>query len=130
MLVMFIASAWWVFLWRMDNGRLQGVVDWGVFVVRENSGRPTVWGVRWNDDVRLFPRYWRWGFDWSRSLGLIHVQVPLWAPFLLAATPAFFLWRGDVRTARRRRAGRCLSCGYDRRGLAPDAKCPECGAVP
>ncbi|HYE61600.1 MAG TPA: hypothetical protein VD997_06365 [Phycisphaerales bacterium] len=22
----------------------------------------------------------------------------------------------------------CLKCGYDRRGLASDAKCPECGA--
>jgi hypothetical protein len=27
-------------------------------------------------------------------------------------------------------AGACLRCGYDRRGLAPDAKCPECGARP
>ena len=31
----------------------------------------------------------------------------------------------------RRRAigpGQCEACGYDRRGLAPDALCPECGA--
>jgi rubrerythrin len=24
----------------------------------------------------------------------------------------------------------CPRCGYDRRGLAADAKCPECGMVP
>jgi predicted Zn-ribbon and HTH transcriptional regulator len=24
----------------------------------------------------------------------------------------------------------CTKCGYDRRSLAADAKCPECGAVP
>jgi hypothetical protein len=30
--------------------------------------------------------------------------------------------------SRHRRAGRCPSCGYDRRGIPPDAPCPECGA--
>ncbi len=29
----------------------------------------------------------------------------------------------------RRRSGRCINCGYDRRGLALDAPCPECGSV-
>lgn len=29
----------------------------------------------------------------------------------------------------RRASGRCPSCGYDRRGLAADAACPECGRV-
>jgi hypothetical protein len=33
-----------------------------------------------------------------------------------------------VREQRRRRAGLCASCGYDRRDLAGDAPCPECGA--
>ena len=28
----------------------------------------------------------------------------------------------------RRRRGRCPACNYDRRGLGPDAPCPECGA--
>ena len=31
---------------------------------------------------------------------------------------------------RRTRRGLCLSCGYDRRGIATDAACPECGTVP
>jgi hypothetical protein len=31
---------------------------------------------------------------------------------------------------RRRRLGLCTSCGYDRRGLAADVKCPECGTAP
>ncbi len=31
---------------------------------------------------------------------------------------------------RRQHAGLCGRCRYDRRGLAPDATCPECGAPP
>jgi hypothetical protein len=33
-----------------------------------------------------------------------------------------------VRRYRRAWTGRCVRCGYDRSGLAADAKCPECGA--
>jgi hypothetical protein len=35
---------------------------------------------------------------------------------------------GVIRRERRRRRGACLACGYDRRGIAAGAVCPECGA--
>lgn len=34
---------------------------------------------------------------------------------------------GVVRRWRRRRRGRCVACGYDRRGIGVEAVCPECG---
>jgi len=41
----------------------------------------------------------------------------------------FVLWRGAkaIRSALRRRLGRCGSCGYSRTGLPSSGVCPECG---
>ena len=52
--------------------------------------------------------------------------LPLWVPFLLTAAPAALFWRLDRRLVR----GACEHCGYDRRGLATDTVCPECGKGP
>jgi hypothetical protein len=62
--------------------------------------------------------------------GTVDVRVPAWILLVLTATPAVVLWWPQVRAVRRRLAGRCPKCGYDRRGIAADAKCPECGTVP
>jgi hypothetical protein len=43
---------------------------------------------------------------------------------LLLFTPGLLL---KLRQRARKTAGRCGFCGYDRRGLAPQCQCPECG---
>jgi hypothetical protein len=53
--------------------------------------------------------------------------VVLLYPVLLTALPAALLWYADCR---RSKPGACGRCGYDRAGLAADAKCPECGTAP
>jgi hypothetical protein len=58
------------------------------------------------------------------------VSIPLWMPAALSLLLA--VWGGTLakRLQRRRELGLCIACGYDRRGLAADATCPECGTVP
>jgi hypothetical protein len=75
---------------------------------------------------------WRWWFE-SRSANTLGVKywlviVPLWPAFLITAAGAAGLWRLD-RWAAAANKGRCPSCGYDLRGLASGAACPECGAA-
>jgi hypothetical protein len=61
---------------------------------------------------------------------------PLWPGFvvntLLAAAAGWLVLTalGSARWHWRRRRGHCAYCGYSRRGLAPNAVCPECGTNP
>lgn len=75
---------------------------------------------------------WFWGFECyetpaARGPGTILV-IPLWLPLVLAGGASVLLWR-EERARRRVAATACASCGYDRRGLATGAPCPECGSV-
>ncbi len=63
--------------------------------------------------------------DTRRGRNLV---VPLWALLVPTATVTLLAWRRDSMLRRRRRAGACLKCGYDRNGLAENTVCPECGA--
>ncbi|MGE3109561.1 MAG: hypothetical protein AB7G11_11215 [Phycisphaerales bacterium] len=57
------------------------------------------------------------------------VSIPLWLVAVVVAIPAGVSSLAALRAARRRRRGRCIRCGYDRRGLIDQAPCPECGAA-
>lgn len=64
--------------------------------------------------AEIVEAHWGWLLAFAAGLGV----VPGWRT------------RVFLRLERRRRRGQCLSCGYSRVGLAPDAPCPECGATP
>ena len=65
----------------------------------------------------------------KNALGTL-VIVPIWIAAIPIAAASFAMWRMDIRRSRRIRSGLCLRCAYDRRGLAIDAACPECGSKP
>ena len=81
--------------------------------------------------------YWCWGLavgDWRAGVlcslnNWSHCSygISLLYPVILTSIPAALLWYADRR---RFGPGSCMKCGYDRRGLAADAKCPECGKIP
>ena len=69
----------------------------------------------------------------GRSTGIPF--MPVWPGFLVNAmvhSPIIFglhqAWRWWVRHYRRSN-GLCTGCGYERKGLAEAAACPECGAA-
>jgi hypothetical protein len=61
-----------------------------------------------------------------------HYSVPAWFPLGLSALASlllFFPARRAWPTTARRRAGLCLTCGYDLRAHQPGDKCPECATI-
>jgi hypothetical protein len=54
------------------------------------------------------------------------VVLPLWPAAFGSSFLAGLLW---WRRWRFRQPWQCRGCGYDRRGLGPEAPCPECGAL-
>lgn len=60
---------------------------------------------------------------WSRQSP--ELSIPTWWPAVALLGCGGVFWRLD----RRRAAYQCHKCGYDRRGLADEAICPECGAA-
>jgi hypothetical protein len=123
-------------LW-VAGGRLEFWVIW----LAEPNAADSRWCIE-----RKPAKEWRWGMEedmrfigWAGGVLLRHADTPtvsfqrcgttLLYPFLLTSVPAAILW---YRARRRFGPGRCVSCGYDRRGLVggADAKCPECGTPP
>jgi hypothetical protein len=86
--------------------------------------------IDWRTATHTPPTSWRTTTYTPATSREFNVVIPTWAPALLLLALAAAAWRGPLRRRSRRRAGRCVQCSYDRRGL-PDpasAPCPECGA--
>jgi hypothetical protein len=64
-----------------------------------------------------------------RSYPAWRVFVPLWLPLGGSIVAAVCSWRRRVLWLRSVAGGCCAGCGYDCRGLAANATCPECGTV-
>jgi hypothetical protein len=64
---------------------------------------------------------------WLNSPPYVAYVVPYWALALVTAGPFSFRAARAGRRWSRRRAHRCVTCGYDLR--ATPGRCPECGAA-
>lgn len=96
-----------------------------------STGRVRSWDdrfhfTRWNE--------WRIGNSgWFTTTGggvtSRVMSMPLWLPLVVSGTPCWIGLAHSAKSRRRRVRGLCTSCGYDRRGIAAQAHCPECGAA-
>ena len=97
------------------GGLVAGVDDQSGFVGR--LGRtPGTFGVEWG-----------FGAAWSAGGG--YLGIPLWCPAAITLAACLIASRLDSLARRRERKHLCAKCGYDRRGLASDMVCPECGTL-
>lgn len=81
----------------------------------------TVWRLPGIIEYESDPGMWADG-GVARTLSWV-----LWPIPLIAGACAWWLF-GAARRAQRRAMDRCVRCGYDRRGVAEEVACPECGA--
>lgn len=100
----------------------EGLV-WIQTVRRYSVGSPFDWGRFTHGTWRM--RLWNWTLVRSPTGFFLH--FPLWTIVLPVAAATLVIWRTDAMAHRRARLNLCPKCNYDRAGLAPAAKCPECG---
>src|SRR5262245_51307500 len=135
----------------IEAGRLEAIVVYpvGPMAIRRHYGvlqRPPLVSeseamrqmlIGWPPGPPTTRFYW-WGHWWihlpqsspGQALSSIALEVPLWPIAALLAIPSALAWLLHIVRRRRLSAGLCTSCRYDRRGLSPNATCPECGHVP
>jgi hypothetical protein len=99
------------------------------------GGTPTLTGHTWSAPGGLIlgsPDGPSWA-DWPPDFPIIIPGTPIWSGVLVNTALFALAWAlalypvASLRRARRRRLGLCERCAYDRRGLPPQAACPECG---
>jgi hypothetical protein len=128
LVVVWIGSGWWYVTWN-EREKFAAVLTEGRVCVGHWLGIPTA----------SWPRVYyvrRWRGEFHLELGFARANdsilgtwaLPLWLPATLAALPTCAAWCIDLRNGRRKRLGHCVSCNYDRAGIAREAKCPECGS--
>jgi hypothetical protein len=118
-------------LFVLDAGLPLHCLSWEAWVRMDVLGYYRVVRPFWRSGLVISPNRQVYGaMIWCLPL------LPDWPPFIANSVfwgGTFWLTTGGLRRwrrARRRERGLCLSCGYDRSGLASGAACPECGSVP
>jgi hypothetical protein len=125
-----VASGWF---WTGTNWNDSGGTTWvcvsaGQVSVSRYMPQVFLAGSKWQQQWSG----WRFGYE-SGFAGLSGFStitshsVPFWPLVVAGVAGVAWDWRAEARA--RRRTGLCAACGYDRHGLKPDAKCPECGTL-
>jgi hypothetical protein len=128
LLVLWIGS-WW---YAVHARRVWGDID-----LESGSLRITQWTlIQGIPSVTIRPAQGRFESFYSvrarHRQSLVETSVALWPLIGAAILGTVLAWRLDSLARGRAHRGMnlCPKCSYDRAGIAGDAKCPECGAMP
>lgn len=98
---------------------------------RASADRAALATVSFNLATSAANPWWgQWSTTTSPNFRRDQVAIHYWLLTLPCAIATALTWLPVLTSPRRKRAGLCPTCAYDRRGLAPDAPCPECGTTP
>jgi hypothetical protein len=135
LLVVWVASGWFMYVWVTPRclcvflGR--GAVGYG----RVARLAPGDYADTLPADIERANRRWQ-HFQMLGRPSVFNnytgpeVVCPVWIPAAAMASITLLAWRLDALARRRARTTHCPKCGYDRAGIAAEAKCPECGSAP
>lgn len=116
------ASVWWWMRWEPMQGHALMVSRGAI-----GLGRPVKPpGARMGNTITAAPKGEPMRWRMYRTSTWFHTTTwrPLWMHTTVSAAVAGVLW---LPALRRRPRWACAACGYDLRGLAEGAVCPECG---
>jgi hypothetical protein len=124
-----LISGWWAFSYQ---GRKVLVgCSWGTFFLTYQPARFAgipAGALGWQGGPVRPPGIQFWRLEYiSNPTGDFALHLPPWPVPLLLTAAAIPLLRSAGLVRRRAALNLCPRCGYDTRGLAPNALCPECG---
>lgn len=125
LVMVWLGSAIW-YVGYEGVGRSIRLMPGGVVWVSANYAPTVPMSDYWESHAQLLGERWKWWIDYGSAVRFSWLFVPLWLPAMTTLMAAAFAWRLDTLARRRARMNLCPKCGYDRSGLARDAKCPEC----
>jgi hypothetical protein len=125
LVVVWLGSVWRAIHWMDGNRVVMGIENGCLFYFETNTD--PVPSKRGLSLAEPFLSRLDWSFTWDSGKWAWEARCPLWLFVALVLMLTLMTWRVDLILRRRERVGHCTKCGYDRTGLAKDAKCPECG---
>jgi hypothetical protein len=128
LVLVWIGSGWFAFSWTGADGTWCAVCQGRANIGRANPADAPLPATfqRFENKLRRFS--WTGHFE-NAATGWM-LLMPLWIPLAPVLLATGIAWRLDTLARRRERLNLCPKCSYDRAGIAGDAKCPECGAMP
>jgi hypothetical protein len=129
LVVVWIGSRWRMAGYMRGSVMVQARVGCLDIAIQSRPAPQRMWGWHMLSDKAPHLQWW-YSIDNDPVFKTWRGEFPVWWLAMPAAAISLTAWRLDTLASRGARLNLCPKCNYDRAGIAGDAKCPECGAMP